>query len=294
LVIFAFIRVLIFCDFFPILVLSTLQISAYFLVIFARNGPWTGEKENSMNNTEQTSSQIVLVTGASHGIGFEVCRQLAKVGMVVLLTARDHAKADTAVQKLVAEGLDVRAYALDVTRDDSVHALKDALEQEYGRLDVLINNAAAYVDWTEKATTADLQASHAIFETNLFGAWRTIQILLPLIRRSSHGRIVNVSSGAGSHGEPQFGLTTGGGAVASYGISKAALNALTAKFAAELQGTGVLVNAVDPGLTATAPGMEAMGAGPVEQGASSVVWASTLPDGGPSGGFFRYGRPLPW
>ena len=247
---------------------------------------------NNMN--EKNGTTIVVVTGASHGIGLEVCRQLAKQGMAVILTARDLAKAEAAAQPLIEEGLAVRPYALDVTQEASVRQLAAEMDQEFGRVDVLINNAAAYVDWTEKASTADLEASHTVFETNLFGTWRAIQVFLPLLRKSKHGRIVNVSSGAGSHGEQQFGLTTNHGTVASYGISKAAINALTSKFAAELEGTGILVNSVDPGLTATAPGMEAMGAGPVEKGASSVVWAVTLPDDGPNGGFFRYGNPLPW
>lgn len=117
---------------------------------------------------------------------------------------------------------------------------------------------------------------------------------MPLIKGSRHGRIVNVASGAGSHGESNFGLTTGGGSAATYSISKAALNALTAKLAAELDGEGVLVNSVDPGLTATAPGMEEMGARPIPEGAASAVWAVTLPDNGPTGGFFRDGKPLPW
>jgi NAD(P)-dependent dehydrogenase (short-subunit alcohol dehydrogenase family) len=214
--------------------------------------------------------------------------------MTVILTARELAKAKVAAQPLIEEGLDIRPYALDVTQDESVRHLADAMEQEFGRVDVLVNNAAAYVNWSEKATTADLQASHAVFEANLYGAWRAIQVFLPLLRKSEHGRIVNVASGAGSHGDQQFGLTTNHGSVASYGISKAALNALTSKFAAELEGTSILVNSVCPGLTATTPGMEAMGAGPVEKGASSVVWAVTLPDNGPNGGFFRYGKPLPW
>ena len=247
-----------------------------------------------MNAKEQTSSQVALITGASHGIGFEVCRQLAQQGMIVLLTARNLAKAEVAAQQLVTEGLDVRPYALDTTQDESIHALATVLEQTFGRLDILVNNAAAYVDWSEKATTADLKAAHAVFETNVFGTWRVSQALLPLLRKSKHGRIVNVSSGAGSHGDTQFGLTTKHGAVASYGISKAAINALTTKLASELEGSGILVNAVCPGLTATAPGMEEMGAGPVEKGASSVVWAVTLPDDGPTGGFFRYGKPLSW
>ena len=109
-----------------------------------------------------------------------------------------------------------------------------------------------------------------------------------------HGRIVSVASGGDSHGDPQFGLATPGGTAASYGISKAAVNALTSKLAAELDGTGVLVNSVDPGLTATAPGMEEMGARPIPEGATSVVWAATIPDDGPSGGFFRDGEPMPW
>ncbi len=115
-----------------------------------------------------------------------------------------------------------------------------------------------------------------------------------MLRKSAHGRIVNVSSGAGSHGDQGFGLATGKGGVASYGISKAALNALTALFAAELAESSILVNAVCPGLTATAPGMEAMGARPVAEGAASVVWAALLPDDGPNGGFFRDGKAIPW
>ena len=142
------------------------------------------------------------------------------------------------------------------------------------------------------AQSAALEAL-AVLEANLFGAWRTTQALLPLLRRSGAGRVVNVASGAGSHGDPQFGLATGAG-VASYGISKAALCALTTKLAVELRDDGILVNAVCPGLTATAPGMEAMGARPVHDGAAGVVWAATLPDDGPSGGFFRDGRALPW
>ena len=247
-----------------------------------------------MNTEKHTDSTIVLATGASHGIGLEVCRQLAQQGMTVLLTARDVAKAKAAAQPLVVEGLDVQPYALDTTQDESIHQLAQVIDQKFGRLDVLVNNAAAFVDWTEKASTADLNASHTVFETNLFGTWRVTQALLPLLRKSKHGRIVNVSSGAGSHGDTSFGLPTNSGAVASYGISKAAINALTTKFASELEGSGILVNAVCPGLTATAPGMEAMGAGPVERGASSVIWAVTLSDDGPNGGFFRYGKPLPW
>jgi NAD(P)-dependent dehydrogenase (short-subunit alcohol dehydrogenase family) len=183
---------------------------------------------------------------------------------------------------------------VDVASDASVRLAAAEIEREYGRLDVLVNNAAAYSDWTEMATSADFERVKEVLETNLFGAWRTMQAFLPLIRKSAQGRIVNVSSGAGSHGDAYFGLTSNGGASASYGISKAALNALTVKVAEELKETGILVNAVCPGFTATAPGMENMGAQPIPEGAKSVVWAALLPNDGPTGGFFRYGKPLPW
>jgi NAD(P)-dependent dehydrogenase (short-subunit alcohol dehydrogenase family) len=241
-----------------------------------------------------TQSTLALVTGASRNIGLEVVRQLAAKGMTVILTAREAAKAEAAAQSLHAEGLSVVARSLDVTDEASVQALAAWVETEYGRLDVLVNNAAGFADWMEKPSTADLKAVQALMEINLYGSWRVTQAFLPLLKKSAHPRLVNVASGAGSHGDMQFGLTTNGGSSASYGISKAALNALTVKFAAELAGTGVLVNAVCPGLTATAPGMEAMGARPIPEGAASIVWAATLPDNGPSGGFFRDGQPLPW
>ena len=242
----------------------------------------------------EVNSTIALVTGASHGIGLEVVRQLASTGMTVILSARSLEKAIKAAEPLLESGYPVHAKALDVSSDASVEELAEAIKLEFGRLDVLVNNAAAFADWTETASNANLEAVKAVMETNLFGAWRTTQAMLPLLRQSVHGRIVNVSSGGGSHGDLQFGLTTNGGTVASYGISKAALNALTAKFAAELADSPILVNAICPGLTATAPGMEAMGARPVAEGAASVVWGATLPDDGPTGGFFRDGQRLPW
>ena len=249
-----------------------------------------------MTNSENApeGAAVALVTGSSHGIGLEVVRQLARLGLRTVLTARDEAAATATASKLADEGLPVEGMALDVTSSASITALAQRLRAEVGRLDVLVNNAAGYVDWSETATSADLAASRALFETNLFGTWAVTQALLPLLQESDHPRLVNVASGAGSHGDLQFGLTTNKGATASYGISKAAVNALTSKLAAELQSTPVLVNSVCPGLTATAPGMEAMGARPVSDGAASVVWAAVLPDDGPRGGFFRDGKPLPW
>jgi NAD(P)-dependent dehydrogenase (short-subunit alcohol dehydrogenase family) len=236
---------------------------------------------------------IALVTGAAHGIGLEVCRQLAGRGWTVVLTARTLDRAQEAAATL--GGLDgkVHARALDVGDDASPRALAAELGWALGRVDVLINNAASPADWYETAGTANLRVAHAVLETNLFGAWRTTQALLPLLRRSRRARIVNVSSGAGSYGDERFGLAAGP-TMASYAVSKAALNALTMKLALELHEDRILVNAVCPGLTATAPGMEAMGARSVAEGAASVVWAAALGNDGPTGGFFRDGQPLSW
>ena len=239
---------------------------------------------------DDSSQPMALVTGAARGLGLEVARQLAQQGMAVLLTARNAAQGLAAAQRLAAEGLSVQHAALDVADPASIQQLAASL----GRLDILINNAAALANWTETATTADLAATHVLFETNLFGPWRMAQAMLPLLRASKHGRIVNVSSGGGSHGDALFPLTANGGTAASYGVSKAALNALTAKLAAELAASPIIVNAVCPGFTASSPGMAEMGARPVAESARGVVWAATLPDDGPRGGFFRDGLPIPW
>lgn len=236
---------------------------------------------------------VALVTGAAHGLGREVAQQLAAAGRHVVISARDPEQAKRAAAEL-GENVTALPVALDVSRDDSVRAAAAALLAESGRLDILVNNAAAFVDWTEVATGADLDAANQVLQTNLFGAWRLIQALLPLLRQSPSPRIVNVSSGAGSHDDQAFGLRVRGGAAASYGISKAALNALTSTLAAELADTRILVNSVCPGLTATWPGAENMGARPVADGARGVVWAATLPEDGPTGGFFRDTQPLPW
>lgn len=235
------------------------------------------------------TDRIALVTGAATGIGRATVRQLADLGATVYLTARSLEKAEAAAADM--DG-DIHSMALDVENADSTRTAAETVRNAHRRLDILVSNAAVFGDWQETPTTADLDAARRIVETNLFGTWQVAQAFAPLLRASDHARAVFVTSGAGSHGDPQFGLAAWGGGSASYGISKAAANALVHKLAAELG--GVLVNAVDPGLTATFDGAEQMGARPVEQGAESVVWACTLPDDGPSGGFFRDGEPLPW
>jgi NAD(P)-dependent dehydrogenase (short-subunit alcohol dehydrogenase family) len=237
----------------------------------------------------------VLITGAARGLGFEVARQLANAGARVVVSARRQESAREAAAKLGSAGaVCALRVDLDVSDPAACATAAAAIGTEPGRLDILINNAAAYVDWSETASSADLELAEQVIATNLFGAWRLTQALLPLLRESEHPRIVNVSSGAGSHADPEFGLTRRAGAAATYGISKAALNALTSTLAAELSNTPILVNSVCPGLTATWPGAEQMGARPIPDGAASIAWAAGIPDNGPSGGFFRDGKQLGW
>lgn len=224
---------------------------------------------------------VALVTGANRGLGLEVCRQLAARGRVVLLTARDRAKAEAAAQGL---GANVHPLALDVADADAPARAAAEVGERWGALDVLVNNAAVHYDAWQGAVDADWRIVDEAFRTNFFGAWRTAQSFVPLLRRSGHGRIVNVSSEAGS-------LASMGAGTPAYATSKAALNALTRILAAELRKDRILVNAVCPGWTATDMGG---GGRPVADGARGIVWAATLPDDGPTGGFFRDGRPLPW
>jgi NAD(P)-dependent dehydrogenase (short-subunit alcohol dehydrogenase family) len=229
------------------------------------------------------TSGIALVTGANRGIGLEVVRQLAQRGFTTVLGSRDLEKGRAAAEALV--GVEVDPRRLDVADPDSVRELASGLEDDYGRLDVLVNNAGIHYDTWESGVQADLDVVHEALETNLFGAWRTAQACLPLLRRSQHGRVVNVSSGSGS-------ISGMGAGAPAYSVSKAALNALTRILAAELRRDRILVNAVCPGWVAT--DMGGAGGRPVEQGAGSVMWAVLLPDDGPTGGFFRDGRQLDW
>lgn len=232
--------------------------------------------------------RIALVTGANRGIGFESCRQLAKSGFTVLLTARDPIKGNLAVDKLVnKEGLDVIFHLLDVTNKDHIKNISKQVEQRYGSLKVLVNNAAILYDTWQHAIDTDLEVVNQAIVTNVYGPWRLCQAFIPVMKRNGYGRIVNISSLGGSLHYMQEGGTP------AYSISKAALNVLTRKLAAELQGTGILVNSIDPGWLAT--DMGGPGGGSVEEGTRGIVWAATLPDDGPSGGFFNAdGKPMPW
>ena len=232
------------------------------------------------------SLRVALVTGANRGIGFEVCRQLAEKDFVVLLTARDAAKAKTAARKLVNAG-PVEPLVLDVANASSIKNAQSEIATKYGYLDVLVNNAGINYDTWETAENADIDG--AVMETittNLLGPWRVCQALLPLLRKSRAGRIVNVSSESGS-------LAHMGAGPPAYQVTKAALNALTRTLAGELRQGRILVNAVCPGWVASDMG-GASAPRSVEEGAAGIVWAATLRQNGPTGGFFRDGKPLPW
>jgi len=228
-------------------------------------------------------TMVALVTGANRGIGAEVARQLAAAGYDVLIGSRDIAKGTSVAERIAADGGRAAVVELDIASADSVRAASATVKEQPGRLDVLVNNAAVFNDARQKAIDADLDLVRHALDTNLFGTWQTTQAFAPLVQRCGHGRIVNVSSGYGA-------LSDMGGGVPAYRISKVTLSALTRMWAAELP--GVLVNSVCPGWVATDMGGPA--GRPVSEGAAGVVWAATLPDDGPTGGFFRDERPIPW
>ena len=237
------------------------------------------------------ASQIAIVTGANRGIGYEACRQLARRGLRVILTSLDPAKGAAAVVALSQEGLHVTFLRLVVTVDDDIQSLAGFVEREFGRLDVLVNNAGVFLDPIATGNPADSSIFNAdtdtvrrTMETNVYGPLRLCQVLIPLMQ--DHGRIVNLSSGMGQLAEMN-------GCCPGYRISKVSLNALTRMLADELQGSGIKVNSLCPGWVRTdMGGSDATRS--VEEGVETIVWLATLPDDGPSGGFFRDMLPIPW
>ena len=225
---------------------------------------------------------VALVTGANRGIGREVARQLAERDYTVLLTARDEDKARAAAEELNG---DVRALALDVSDPAGIAAAVERVAADPGSLDVLVNNAGAGADFGVSGTEPDFGAIQESLDTNFFGAYRLTVALLPLLRRSEHPRVVSVSSGMG-------GVAEMGGWSPGYRVSKASLNAMTRILSTELADEGVLVNSACPGFVATDMGGPMGATKSVEDGAAGVVWLATLPDDGPTGGFFRDGEPV--
>jgi NAD(P)-dependent dehydrogenase (short-subunit alcohol dehydrogenase family) len=230
-----------------------------------------------------TDSPVALVSGANRGIGREIARQLAEErGFLVVVGGRDPAAAEAAASEIEGEAV---AAQLDVTDQAGIDALRARIEADSGRLDVLVNNAGVYGD-SDGVGEYDLDRAHEVVETNLFGPWRLSRAMLPLLRAGGHGRIVNVSSGAGQ-------LSDMYGGRAAYRVSKAGLNALTRILAYDERESGILVNSICPGWVRTEMG------GPsatrsVEEGADTAVWLATQSDQGPTGGFFRNRQPIPW
>ncbi|MEL6657844.1 MAG: SDR family oxidoreductase [Bacteroidota bacterium] len=232
-----------------------------------------------------SAQKIALVTGANRGIGLEVVRQLAALGHTVILTSRNREKGEAALASIQKASYDIVYHQLDVTDTRSIDTIKQWIVDQYGRLDILVNNAGINYDTWHQALSADLQECRQTMEANLFGPWHLCQALIPLMRSEGRGRVVNVSSGAGA-------LNGMGGGTPAYSISKAGLNVLTIKLAAGTRGD-VLVNAVCPGWVRTDMG-GSQAPRSVSEGAKGIVWAATLPTGGPSGGFFRDGKRIEW
>jgi NAD(P)-dependent dehydrogenase (short-subunit alcohol dehydrogenase family) len=228
---------------------------------------------------------IALVTGANRGIGRETARQLAAKGYRVILSARDEGKAKSAAEELAAEGGDVRPLTLDVSDPASIERAAADLSAEPGQLDVLVNNAGIGSDFGVAGADPDFDAIQRALDTNFFGAYRLTIALLPLLRKSSSPRIVSVSSGMG-------GVAEMGGWSPGYRISKAALNSMTRILSTELKDDDFLVNSACPGFVATDMGGQFGAKKSVEDGAAGIVWLATLPDDGPTGGFFRDGKPI--
>ena len=229
------------------------------------------------------NGRVALVSGGNRGIGLEVCRRLAEEGLAVILGSRDEE-----LGRQAAEGLpgSVTVHQLDVADAGSVGRIAASIESDFGRLDVLVNNAGISNDDGQGGAEADLDRVKEALEANLFGAWRLCGVAIPYMRREGYGRIVNVSTGLAA-------LEDMGGGSPGYRISKTGLNALTRILASELRGSGILVNAVSPGWVRTDMG-GANANRTVEEGADGVVWAATLHNNGPTGGFFRDRRPVAW
>jgi len=240
---------------------------------------------------ESTAMKVALVTGANKGIGLETARQLAQQGFTVLLGSRDETRGRQAAERLKAEGLPTEPVKLDVTRDADRKAVARLVADRFGRLDVLINNAAT-ADFGSKAATIADEQLRATFEANFFAAVALTRELLPLIRKSDAGRIVNVSSQLGSL-TLNSGAGFGDSAMAGYNPSKAALNMYTILLAKELRDTPIKVNAAHPGWVKTDLGSDAA---PMEvsDGAKTSVRLATLGPDGPVGGFFHLDQQLPW
>jgi NAD(P)-dependent dehydrogenase (short-subunit alcohol dehydrogenase family) len=241
---------------------------------------------------QSNAKKIALVTGASKGIGFEIARQLAASGCIVLLGARNETPGKEAAAKLTAEGLDVRFVPVDVTECSTIAAAAQNISRDFGRLDILVNNAGINDPADGPALTAHVDAVERVLRTNFLGALAVTQAMLPLLRKSAAGRIVNVSSGLGSltrSANPNPSSTN----LIGYSASKAALNMLTVQLARLLSDTAIKVNSAAPGYTATdLNGFR--GTQTIPEGALEPIRLALLPDDGPTGSYSERAGIVPW
>jgi NAD(P)-dependent dehydrogenase (short-subunit alcohol dehydrogenase family) len=236
-----------------------------------------------------TDQSVAIVTGANRGLGLETSRQLARRGYHVVMTSRNEVDGQAAEQKLLNEGLDVSYHPLDVRSEASIEILLQHFRQHHERLQVLVNNAGIFPDpapWESDSSIFDSDTETILegFDTNTLGPLRLCQALIPLM--DERGCVVNVSSGMGQLSEMD-------GCCPAYRLSKTALNAVTRIFSQELKQTKIKVNSVCPGWVRTDMGGKEADLS-IPEGVEGIVWAATLPDDGPSGGFFRYGKPIDW
>jgi NAD(P)-dependent dehydrogenase (short-subunit alcohol dehydrogenase family) len=240
----------------------------------------------------RTAKNIALITGANKGIGFATARELGKLGWTVLVGARNAELGRIAESKLQDEKLDARFFRLDLTLPQTISAAAERIQDEFGRLDALVNNAGIVDPQDGPPSRATVQAVDRVMRTNFLGTVAVTQAMLPLLRKSKSGRIVNVSSGLGSlerNGNPTWDVRY---ELLGYCSSKAALNMFTVQLAFELRGAGIAVNSVNPGYTATDIN-EQRGRQSLEQGAAEVVRLTLLEDG-PSGRFLETAGAIPW
>jgi NAD(P)-dependent dehydrogenase (short-subunit alcohol dehydrogenase family) len=238
--------------------------------------------------------RIALVTGANKGIGFEIARRISASNHRVLLGARDVALGEAAAAALKAEGLDVRFIHVDLSKPTTIKSAAATIDVDCGRLDVLVNNAGISDRADGPPSKTNIDAVRRIFDTNFFGTLAVTQAMLPLLRKSPAGRIVNLSSGLGSltrNSDPAWEFAQY--KFLGYNASKAALNMLTVQLAAELMGTGIKVNSADPGFTATDLNNH-RGSQSIPEGAAEAIRLALLADDGPTGGFFSASREEPW
>ncbi len=232
------------------------------------------------------ATHIALVTGANRGLGLEIARQLAQRGIHVVLTARSEEKGQAAAAQLQAAGWEVSFQQLDVTQPESIQRAVDTVYAQFGRVDILVNNAAILLGYTTPGLQFPVATIRELMEVNTYGPLLLCQAVIPLMQQHNYGRIVNISSRAGQ-------LASMGAASLGYRMSKAALNVVTRVLAAEVQGYNILINSMSPGHIRTDMGGPHAPRSP-EQGADTAVWLATLPDGGPSGQFFFEREPIPW